>query len=107
MFAGLLGLAYDIFSNDPHALGMQFSAGGKLNTLYHDMGTDQYFEVTKRGTEKDENGNEREYSEYNTYESYQYNDDTGKYEGVDKTGTYRAVRVQSLDEAYQYLLQGG
>lgn len=103
MFAGLLGLAYDMFSDDPHALGMQFSAGNKVNTLYFDVDTEQYFEVTTRGTDKDRNGNEREYSIYNTYSGYRYNKDTKKYEGVNKTGTYKAVRVQSLDQAYQIL----
>lgn len=105
MFAGLLGLAYDIFSDDPHALSMQFSAGNKLNTLYYDVGTDQYFEVTKRGKEQGTNGQEREYSIYNIYESYRYNKETDKYEGVNKTGTYEAVRVNSIEEAYQYLYQ--
>ncbi len=107
MALGLIGLAFDIYSDDPHSLNMQFSAGGKINTLYFDQGTDQYFEVTERGKEKDADGNESEYSVYNTYESYQYNKGTKKYEGVNKTGTYRAVRVKSLDEAYQYLQQGG
>jgi hypothetical protein len=43
---------------------------------------------------------------YKTYESYQYNKDTEKYEGVNETGTYKAVRVNSIAEAYQYLRQG-
>ncbi len=104
-FLGAVGLAIDFLSNDPHALNMQFSAGAKLNTLYYDDQTEQYFQVTERGKEKDSNGVEREYSVYNTYSGYTYNEDSGKYEGVNKTGSYRAIRVKSLDQAYQVLNQ--
>lgn len=38
--------AFDIFSSDPHGLGVLFSARSDLNALYYDCVSKQYYEVT-------------------------------------------------------------
>lgn len=98
-------LMFDIFSSDPHALGMQFSAGNELNTLYFDHNTNQYFEVTSRSKIKDANGKViGDKATYTTYEDYQQNETTGKYEGVNKGETYEVVQYKG-EAALQYLRQ--
>jgi len=99
LFLNVIGLVVDVISDDPHSLGMQFSAGSKLNTLYFDITTKQYFEVTSRNTDKDG----RVTTTYDTYSSYGYDERQGKYIGIDKTGTFKAVKVNSIEEAYQYI----
>ncbi len=102
-FAGSIGLVLDLTSNDPHAVNMMLSAGRELNTLYFDINSDQYFEVTKRGKEAGPDGKEREFSEYTTYQSYFYDEDAGKYRGSGASKTYRSTKVGSIAEAYEYL----
>ncbi|MBB3058135.1 hypothetical protein [Mucilaginibacter gotjawali] len=88
-FSMAYGLIHDIFSNDPHALGMQFSAGNNLNTVYFDALTDQYFEITSRKVGKDGSVTEV----YDTYSSYSYDSKKGVYVGVGKTGSYSATQA--------------
>ncbi len=99
---GIFGLALDIFSSlsgNPHSIGMQFTAGRDLNTLYFDSDTEQYFEVTGRSDVKDDKGNGVGTKiTYNTYGGYRYNKSTGKYEGVGKTGTYTAIRYEDEED---------
>lgn len=101
---GVFGLAFDIFSSDPHALGMQFSAGSDLNTLYYDSDSKQYFEVTARSDIKDGKGKVIGTKvSYTTFEDYHYNKTTRKYEGVNKLDTYETVRYEG--EAARHYLQ--
>ncbi|MFM7852929.1 MAG: hypothetical protein ACKO96_13670, partial [Flammeovirgaceae bacterium] len=87
-FMGFAGLMRDIFSDDPHALGMQFSAGSKANTLYYDDQSETYFKITSAEIIKDEKGaivSKTVTLDY--YSGYQYDKKTKKYEGVNKLGT--------------------
>lgn len=95
---------FDIFSDDPHALGMQFTAGNEMNTLYFDNDSKQYFEVTERSNLKDGKGTVvGQKATYTTYEDYQYNKSTGKYEGVNKIDTYEVIKYEG--EAARHYLQ--
>lgn len=53
---GTFGLAFDLFSSDLQPLGMQFSAGSDLDTLYYESDSKQYFEVNARSNIKDRKG---------------------------------------------------
>lgn len=101
----LTTLAFDIFSSDPHVLGMQFTAGNKLNTVYFDNDSKQYFEVTGRSDIKDGKGNVTgQKVTYTTYEDYQFNQTLGRYEGVNKIDTYEVIKYEG-QAAIQYIQQ--
>jgi len=97
-------MMFDIFSSDPHALGMQFTAGNEMNTLYFDHNSNQYFEVTGRSDLKDGKGKViGQKATYTTYEDYQKNKSTGKYEGVNRINTYEVIQYNG--EAARHYLQ--
>lgn len=98
------------FRGDPHSLGMQFTAGYSTNKLYFDNETEQYFEVTSRTDIKDDEGNViGQEAVYNTYSDYTYDEEAGRYVGVNKTGTYKATKYEGDDarRVYQQLISGG
>ncbi|MGX1640486.1 hypothetical protein [Sphingobacterium sp. NPDC055431] len=101
---GTFGLEFDLFSSDPHALGIQFSAGSELNTLYYVSDSKLYFVVNARSNIKDGKGKViGTKMTYTTFEGYFYNKTTRKYEGVNKLDTYEAVRYEG--EAARHYLQ--
>jgi RHS repeat-associated protein len=93
-FAGLL-LAVDIFSSNPHSIGMMFEGGigVKNNKLYHDRESGNYYEVTSKKYNRDSSGNiESADVTIDVYSDYQYNNETKKYEGAgEKTTTTSRV----------------
>jgi hypothetical protein len=95
---GVAGFLLDIASSikgDPHSLGMQFTAGSKTNTLYFDNKSEQYFEMTSRTDIKNSDGDTiGKEATYDTFSSYSYNEDSGKYEGVGKTGSYSVTQYK-------------
>ncbi len=77
-------VAFDLFSDNPHSLGMKFEEGIGVqdNKLYHDSENDNYYEVNSRTNNFDEDGNlESVTAEITVYSDYTYNKKTGKYEG--------------------------
>lgn len=96
---------FDIFSDDPHALGMHSITGNEMNTLYFDNDSKQYFQVTGRANLKDEKGKVLgQKVTYTTNEDYQYNKSIGKYKGVNKIDTYEVIKYEG-QAARQYLQQ--
>jgi RHS repeat-associated protein len=104
---GVAGFALDLvnsFRGEPHSLGMQFTAGFSTNKLYFDNKTEQYFEITNRKDIKGTDGNViGKESTYDTYSSYTYDKEAGKYVGVNKTGSYTVTKYEGEEAKTMFL----
>ena len=86
-------LLRDAFSSYPHALGMQFSAVTKTNTLYYYFESDTYFNITSVTVNKDKKGNKISTSvRFDYFMDYDYDYKSGKYIGVGKLGTKESTK---------------
>jgi hypothetical protein len=95
----VLYIIRDAYDTDPLSMGMQYTAGSKINTLYYDFESDTYFNITNASIKKDKNGNVVSTTvRFDYYLDYDYDSKSGKYFGVGKLVTKESTKDEKSGE---------
>ncbi len=97
-------VAFDFFNENPHSIGSMMETR-KVDKLYFDQESNNYFEITSKTINTDNDGNEVSATiTMNIYSNYAYDDDIDKYVGVGKRTTVTTT-VYKGEEAKKMFLK--
>jgi RHS repeat-associated protein len=100
-FIGLAAL--DLFSDNPHSIGSMIEAK-KEGKLYYDHDSQNYFEITSKTINKDDDGNEVSADiTMDVYSDYTYDKDKRKYVGTGEKTTVTTTVYKGEDAKKMYL----